>query len=156
MRYAIVTFGCRVNQADSLRIEEDLLRRGAAEAPASQADLVVVNTCSVREKAEDKLYSRLGEIRQSAAEAGRSPTIAVAGCVAQQEGEALLKRGASIDVVVGTQSLKQLPQLVARAALVPSIVSSMTSTVRSASRACCETATARACWSSDALLLARA
>jgi tRNA-2-methylthio-N6-dimethylallyladenosine synthase len=63
---------------------------------------VVLNTCSVREKAEDKLYSRLGEIRQATRAAGTSPTVAVAGCVAQQEGEKLLKRGGAIDVVVGT------------------------------------------------------
>lgn len=105
-----------MNGHDSERLAGLLDAEGYEPASSdATADLVVVNTCSVREKAEDKLYSRLGEIRQAAAEAGRSPTIAVTGCVAQQEGEALLKRGAAIDVVVGTQSLKQLPQLVARA-----------------------------------------
>ncbi|MEO8483974.1 MAG: tRNA (N6-isopentenyl adenosine(37)-C2)-methylthiotransferase MiaB [Acidobacteriota bacterium] len=115
-RYFIETFGCQMNVHDSERLG-GLLDAAGYEAASSDAtaDLVVVNTCSVREKAEEKLYSRLGEIRQAAAEAGRTPTIAVTGCVAQQEGEALLKRGASIDVVVGTQSLKQLPELVARA-----------------------------------------
>jgi len=115
-KYFVETFGCQMNVHDSERLAGLLDAEGyePASAPES-ADLVVVNTCSVREKAEEKLYSRLGEIRQAANEAGRSPMIAVTGCVAQQEGQALLKRGAAIDVVVGTQSLKQLPQLVARA-----------------------------------------
>ncbi len=91
-----------MNGHDSERLAGLLDAEGYEQAPSdATADLVVVNTCSVREKAEDKLYSRLGEIRQAALEAGRAPTIAVTGCVAQQEGEALLKRGASIDVVVG-------------------------------------------------------
>lgn len=80
------------------------------------ADLVVINTCSVREKAEEKLYSRLGEIRLAASEAGRpAPLFAVTGCVAQQEGGRLLKGENAVDVVVGTQSLKQLPGLLAEA-----------------------------------------
>jgi tRNA-2-methylthio-N6-dimethylallyladenosine synthase len=76
------------------------------------ADVVVINTCSVRERAEEKLYTRLGEWREVAAETGRAPIIAVTGCVAQQEGERLLRRDSSIDVILGTQSLKALPQLV--------------------------------------------
>ena len=82
---------------------------------ANDADVVVINTCSVRERAEDKLYTRLGEIRQASEESGRAPVVAVAGCVAQQEGDALLKRSNMVDVIVGTQSLKQLPELVGRA-----------------------------------------
>jgi tRNA-2-methylthio-N6-dimethylallyladenosine synthase len=115
-KYFIETFGCQMNGHDSERLA-GLLDAEGYEPAASEtmADLVVLNTCSVREKAEEKLYSRLGEIRLAASEAGRSPTIAVAGCVAQQEGEALLNRGASIDIVVGTQSLKQLPALAAKA-----------------------------------------
>ncbi len=81
----------------------------------SEADLIVINTCSVRERAEEKLYSRLGEIRAAAKTAGRQPQIAVAGCVAQQEGDALLKRDPSIDAVVGTQAVKMLPALLAEA-----------------------------------------
>jgi tRNA-2-methylthio-N6-dimethylallyladenosine synthase len=81
----------------------------------ADADLIVINTCSVRERAEDKLYTRLGEIRAEAAAVGRRPQVAVAGCVAQQEGERLLKRDPSIDVIVGTQATKQLPALLARA-----------------------------------------
>ena len=69
----------------------------------------------MRERAEEKLYTRLGEIRQASAERGRAPIVAVGGCVAQQEGAALLKRSSTIDVIVGTQSLKQLPALVDQA-----------------------------------------
>ena len=82
------------------------------------ADLIVINTCSVREHAEDKLYTRLGELRVLGKETGRPPTVAVTGCVAQQEGDALLTRtnGHVIDVVVGTQRVKMLPLLLDRAA----------------------------------------
>ena len=80
------------------------------------ADLVVINTCSVRERAEEKLYTRLGEIRQLALDSPRPrPVVAVAGCVAQQEGERLFRRDRSIDVVIGTQSVKRLPALAAEA-----------------------------------------
>src|SRR5262245_53164833 len=81
------------------------------------ADVIVINTCSVREKAEEKLYTRLGEIRMMGDETGAHPVVAVAGCVAQQEGEKLLAKsnGHVIDVLVGTQSLKMLPLLVSDA-----------------------------------------
>jgi tRNA-2-methylthio-N6-dimethylallyladenosine synthase len=111
-KYYVETFGCQMNFHDEERLsgllEEDGYVRTADE---DQADLVVINTCSVRERAEEKLYTRLGEIRQQAIETGRRPTIAVAGCVAQQEGEQLFRRDSSIDIVVGTQSLKELPRL---------------------------------------------
>jgi len=112
-KYFLETFGCQMSHHDSERLA-GLLESEGYEKTASEghADLVVVNTCSVREKAEEKLYSRLGEIRDAAKEAGGRPTIAVTGCVAQQEGERLFKLGAAIDVVVGTQSLKRLPALV--------------------------------------------
>jgi len=77
---------------------------------------VVINTCSVRERAEEKLYTRLGELRQVASEQGHDPIVAVAGCVAQQEGETLLKRSAGVaDVIVGTQAIRRLPMLIDRA-----------------------------------------
>src|SRR5262245_62240668 len=81
------------------------------------ADVIVINTCSVREKAEEKLYTRLGEIRMMGDETGAHPVVAVAGCVAQQEGEQLLAKsnGHLIDVLVGTQSLKMLPMLISEA-----------------------------------------
>jgi tRNA-2-methylthio-N6-dimethylallyladenosine synthase len=84
---------------------------------AADADLVVINTCSVRKRAEGKLYTRLGQLRQLAVEQGHDPIVAVAGCVAQQEGEALLKRSPGVaDVIVGTQAIRRLPQLVEAAA----------------------------------------
>jgi len=108
-KYVIETFGCQMNFHDAERmaglLEADGYEAGASEA---EADLIVLNTCSVRERAEDKLYSRLGEIKLAGQQQGRRPTVAVTGCVAQQEGERLLKRSSAIDVVVGTQALKQL------------------------------------------------
>src|SRR5262245_7330929 len=102
-----------MNYHDSERLagllESDGYERTDSEA---HADVVVINTCSVREKAQDKLYTRLGELRELAAELGTDPIIAVTGCVAQQEGERLLKRDSSIDVIVGTHALKSLPRLV--------------------------------------------
>jgi tRNA-2-methylthio-N6-dimethylallyladenosine synthase len=84
---------------------------------AADADVVVINTCSVREHAEDKLYTRLGELRVLTAETGHDPVVAVAGCVAQQEGETILRRAPGVtDVIVGTQAIRRLPMLVERAA----------------------------------------
>ena len=115
-RYFVETFGCQMNYHDSERIAGLLERDGFTSSDsAAEADVVVINTCSVREKAEEKLYTRLGEVRELARETGRDPIVVVAGCVAQQEGERLLKRDSSIDVIVGTQSLKQMPDLIARA-----------------------------------------
>jgi tRNA-2-methylthio-N6-dimethylallyladenosine synthase len=103
-----------MNFHDSERMAGLLEQAGyeAAESDAD-ADLIVINTCSVRERAEDKLYTRLGEIESG--DAARRPVVAVAGCVAQQEGESLARRSRSVDVVIGTQSLKHLPMLVERA-----------------------------------------
>jgi tRNA-2-methylthio-N6-dimethylallyladenosine synthase len=87
-----------------------------ATADAVDADVVVINTCSVRERAEEKLYTRLGELRQMAAEQGHDPIVAVAGCVAQQEGDALLRRSPGVaDVVLGTQAIRRLPMLIEQA-----------------------------------------
>lgn len=116
-RYAIETFGCQMNVHDSERMA-GLLERAGYEAAgcAEDADLVVLNTCSVRERAEDKLFSRLGEIEVAARSRDARPTVAVAGCVAQQEGERIRARATTaVDVIVGTQSLKRLPDLVAQA-----------------------------------------
>ena len=116
LRYFIETYGCQMNVHDSERMAGLLEQAGYESAPeAKDADVVVINTCSVRERAEEKLYTRLGEIRQASEENGRSPVVAVAGCVAQQEADALLKRSTMIDVIVGTQSLKHLPALIDRA-----------------------------------------
>ena len=83
---------------------------------AADADVVVINTCSVREHAEDKLYTRLGELRLMAREQGHDPIVAVAGCVAQQEGDRILKRSGGVaDIVLGTQAIRQLPMLIEQA-----------------------------------------
>ena len=116
-KYHIETFGCQMNVHDSERMAGLLEQAGfeASESP-SEADLVVINTCSVREHAEDKLYTRLGELRQQAMETGHDPLVAIAGCVAQQEGEALLKRSPGVaDIIVGTQAIRRLPMLVEQA-----------------------------------------
>ena len=106
----IETFGCQMNVHDSERIAGLLEQAGYELTPTSdEADLVVINTCSVREKAQDKLFNRLRDIGST--HEGR-PVIAVAGCVAQQEGDALLERAPEIDVVIGTQALHRLPVLV--------------------------------------------
>lgn len=117
-KYLIETYGCQMNVHDSERMA-GLLEQAGYEATddAGEADVVVINTCSVREHAEDKLYTRLGELRVLAAEYGHDPVVAIAGCVAQQEGEALLKRSPGVaDVIVGTQAIKQLPMLIEQAA----------------------------------------
>jgi tRNA-2-methylthio-N6-dimethylallyladenosine synthase len=120
--YLIETFGCQMNAHDSERMA-GLLDQAGYEPTTEQidADLIVINTCSVREHAEEKLYTRLGEIRVLERETGHKPVVAVAGCVAQQEGDALLKKsnGHVIDVIMGTQRLKMLPTLVEHAARSP-------------------------------------
>lgn len=117
-KYLIETFGCQMNVHDSERMA-GLLEQAGYEPTTEDcdADVIVINTCSVREHAEEKLYTRLGELRVLGDETGRTPVVAVAGCVAQQEGAALLKKsnGGTIDVIMGTQRLKMLPQLVEHA-----------------------------------------
>ena len=116
MKYFIETYGCQMNVHDSERMAGLLDQAGYEHTvEPHDADVVVINTCSVRERAEEKLYTRLGEIRQASKETGRAPVVAVAGCVAQQEAGELLKRSNMIDVIVGTHSLKQLPALVSQA-----------------------------------------
>src|SRR5688572_32788110 len=116
MKYFIETYGCQMNVHDSERMAGLLEQAGYEATPQPRdADVVVINTCSVREGAEHKLYTRLGELRQASRESGRTPIVAVAGCVAQQEAGAMLKRSNLIDVIIGTQSLKQLPALVGQA-----------------------------------------
>jgi len=115
-KYLIETFGCQMNYHDTERMAGLLEESGYVPAGTSaDADVVVINTCSVREKAEDKLYHRLDELDYQARERGTRPLIAVAGCVAQQEGDKLATLGRPIDVIVGTQSVKHLPELIERA-----------------------------------------
>src|SRR6202165_1862105 len=101
MKYFIETYGCQMNVHDSERMAGLLEQAGYEPTPdAAEADVVVINTCSVRERAPEKLYTRRGGSREASAETGRSPVVAVAGCVAQQEAGALLKRSSMVDVVV--------------------------------------------------------
>jgi tRNA-2-methylthio-N6-dimethylallyladenosine synthase len=114
-RYLVETYGCQMNQHDSERMAGLLEQAGYERTEDDRdADVIVINTCSVREKAEEKLYTRLGEIRMMGEEVGSRPIVAVTGCVAQQEGEKLLGKsnGHVIDVLIGTHSLKMLPMLV--------------------------------------------
>jgi tRNA-2-methylthio-N6-dimethylallyladenosine synthase len=121
-KYLIETFGCQMNFHDSERMA-GLLEQAGYEPTREDldADVIVINTCSVREHAEEKLYTRLGELRVMKQESGHSPVVAVAGCVAQQEGDRLLKNanGHMIDVIVGTQRMKMLPMLVEKATQSP-------------------------------------
>ena len=116
-KYLIETFGCQMNVHDSERMAGLLEQAGyESTGDAEDADVVVINTCSVREHAEEKLYTRLGELRVMAQERGHNPIVAVAGCVAQQEGQTLLRRSPGVaDIVVGTQAIRRLPMLIERA-----------------------------------------
>ena len=112
-KYYIETFGCEMNVHDSERLAGLLDQAGYEPATApDEADLVVINTCSVRERAEERLYTELGMV--PASRSGKRPIVAVTGCVAQQEGSALLEKGRRVDLVVGTQALKRLPEMVDR------------------------------------------
>jgi tRNA-2-methylthio-N6-dimethylallyladenosine synthase len=115
-KFLIETFGCQMNYHDSEQMA-GLLEAAGYEATTddADADVVVINTCSVRERAEEKLYTRLGELRQLASATGHAPLVAVAGCVAQQEGTRLLQRSPLVDVVVGTRRVRLLPMLVEQA-----------------------------------------
>src|SRR5678815_1475593 len=100
-KYLIETYGCQMNAHDSERMAGLLEQAGYEPTDdAADADVVVINTCSVREHAEDKLYTRLGELRELATERGHNPIVAVAGCVAQQEGEAIFKRAPGVTDVI--------------------------------------------------------
>ncbi|MBX3199732.1 MAG: tRNA (N6-isopentenyl adenosine(37)-C2)-methylthiotransferase MiaB [Labilithrix sp.] len=113
-RYLVHTFGCQMNAHDSDRMEEVLRAHGwTAAASVDEADLIVLNTCSVREKAEQKLRSEVGKLAPLKSRRERGLVLAVAGCVAQQEGEKLLARVAHLDLVIGPDNLAELPMLVA-------------------------------------------
>ena len=118
-RLYIKTYGCQMNVYDSERMADVLapLGYGMTDDPAT-ADLVVLNTCHIREKATEKVYSELGKLRdmrdERLAEGGSRMTIAVAGCVAQAEGEEIMRRQPAVDLVVGPQAYHQLPELIAR------------------------------------------
>ncbi|MFL6822942.1 MAG: tRNA (N6-isopentenyl adenosine(37)-C2)-methylthiotransferase MiaB, partial [Xanthobacteraceae bacterium] len=115
----VKSFGCQMNVYDSHRMADMLAPEGFAETVhLGDADLIILNTCHIREKAADKVYSELGRVgalKSAAAREGRRLTIAVAGCVAQAEGEEIIRRAPAVDLVVGPQSYHRLPELLARA-----------------------------------------
>jgi tRNA-2-methylthio-N6-dimethylallyladenosine synthase len=115
----IKTFGCQMNAYDSERMAEALAGHGYARtADAAEADLVILNTCHIREKAAEKVYSELGRVRlnkERRKRQGRDMLIAVAGCVAQAEGAEIMARAPAVDIVVGPQSYHRLADLVAEA-----------------------------------------
>ena len=115
----IKSFGCQMNVYDAQRMVDTLGSEGFVEtASAEDADLVILNTCHIREKASEKVYSELGRLRvarDEAARGGRDMKIVVAGCVAQAEGGEIIRRAPVVDVVVGPQSYHHLPQLLERA-----------------------------------------
>src|SRR5215475_11719930 len=118
-RVFIRTYGCQMNVYDSDRMADVLRPLGYAPSPSpEQADLVVLNTCHIREHASEKVYSELGRLRDTKQERrarGGDLTIAVAGCVAQAEGEEIVRRQPAVDIVVGPQAYHRLPQLLADA-----------------------------------------
>jgi len=118
-RLYIKTYGCQMNVYDSERMADVLSPLGYAMTDSPEgADLVVLNTCHIREKATEKVYSELGQIKRlklARQAEGGAMTIAVAGCVAQAEGEEIMRRQPAVDLVVGPQAYHQLPELIARA-----------------------------------------
>src|SRR3982074_789194 len=115
----VKSYGCQMNAYDSHRMADLLAPEGYIETTGPEdADLIILNTCHIREKAAEKVYSELGRVRQlkeAAAQGGRRVTVAVAGCVAQAEGSEIIRRAPIVDLVVGPQSYHRLPDLLARA-----------------------------------------
>ncbi len=108
--YRVKSFGCQMNVYDGERMAELLSAQGIAPASEGEdADLVVLNTCHIREKAVDRVYSDIGRLRR---DDGSSPLIAVAGCVAQAEGEEIMRRAPTVGMVVGPQAYHRLPAMI--------------------------------------------
>ncbi|MCP9222798.1 tRNA (N6-isopentenyl adenosine(37)-C2)-methylthiotransferase MiaB [Erythrobacter sp. LQ02-29] len=114
--YRVKSFGCQMNVYDGERMAELLATRGITPAPEGEdADLVVLNTCHIREKAAEKVYSDIGRLVKAGEARGRKPLIAVAGCVAQAEGEEIMARAPAVSMVVGPQAYHRLPDMLDRA-----------------------------------------
>ena len=115
----IKTYGCQMNAYDTVRMHDVMRPHGyAASDTPEDADLVILNTCHIREKAEEKVYSDLGRVlkeKQKKKARGERMLIAVGGCVGQAEGEEIIKRAPYVDMVMGSQSYYQLPEMVTRA-----------------------------------------
>ena len=116
----VKSFGCQMNVYDSQRMADTLAPEGYVETRSPEdADLIILNTCHIREKAAEKVYSELGRMRvlkEAGKAEGRDVRIAVAGCVAQAEGAEIVRRAPAVDLVVGSQNYHRLPELLARAA----------------------------------------
>jgi tRNA-2-methylthio-N6-dimethylallyladenosine synthase len=111
--YRVKSFGCQMNVYDGERMGELLAEQGLSVAPeGEEADLVVLNTCHIREKAAEKVYSDIGRLKKAD---GSKPMIAVAGCVAQAEGEEIMARAPAVSMVVGPQAYHRLPEMLDRA-----------------------------------------
>jgi len=115
----VKTYGCQMNVYDSQRMADALAAEGyQPTGTLEEADLVLLNTCHIREKAAEKVYSELGRLRKLKEErqaAGRETIVGVAGCVAQAEGDEILRRASAVDLVIGPQTYHRLPQAVRRA-----------------------------------------
>ena len=125
-RLYVITWGCQMNVYDSARMTDVLrpLGYGPADTP-EQADMIILNTCHIRDRAAEKVFSELGRLsvlKQAREAAGRSTVLAVAGCVAQAEGREILRRAPFVDIVLGPQTYHRLPELVARAARAGGVV----------------------------------
>ena len=118
-RLHVITWGCQMNVYDSARMADTLAPLGYAPASGpDDADMVILNTCHIRERAAEKVFSELGRLRvvkEARTAAGKRTVLAVAGCVAQAEGDALLRRAPFVDIVMGPQAYHRLPEMVARA-----------------------------------------
>ena len=125
-RAFIKSFGCQMNVYDAERMGDLAAEAGYREASrVEDADLIVLNTCHIRERASEKIYSELGKLRELKEErgrAGRRTMLVVAGCVAQAEGAEILRRQPAVDIVVGPQSYHRLPQLLREARIRPGVV----------------------------------
>jgi tRNA-2-methylthio-N6-dimethylallyladenosine synthase len=113
--FRVKSFGCQMNVYDGERMAELLAEQGIAPAPDGEdAELVVLNTCHIREKAAEKVYSDIGRLVKAGGD--KPPMIAVAGCVAQAEGEEIMTRAPAVGMVVGPQAYHRLPEMIAKAA----------------------------------------
>jgi tRNA-2-methylthio-N6-dimethylallyladenosine synthase len=113
--FHIITFGCQMNEHDSERMSGILQSQGLVPADSvDDAEMVILNTCSIREKAEQKFYSELGRLAHLRGRDGRRITIAVAGCIAQQEGKKLLSRSPTVDLVIGPSDIARLSGMIAQ------------------------------------------
>ncbi|MBK6706679.1 MAG: tRNA (N6-isopentenyl adenosine(37)-C2)-methylthiotransferase MiaB [Sphingomonadales bacterium] len=111
--FHVKNYGCQMNVYDGERMAEMFAARGMEASDKEDADLVILNTCHIREKAAEKVYSEIGRLRR---DDGSSPVIAVAGCVAQAEGQEISRRAREVDIVVGPQAYHKLPDMVAAVA----------------------------------------